>query len=438
MNDEQERIHALEERVNALERENELLIRENEELRLKASYVGWLTLPGLSHNNSLDPQPMEQQRMVNELLSILHESETRFRQLADSMPQLVWTADSNGIVDYYNIRHKEYSGIALSANQGWEWSPVVHPDDLQATADAWTNAVATGDMYQVEHRVRTSGGEYEWHLSRGVPVRGNDGSVVKWYGTATNIHDLKIAEESLQDYAFRLERSNQELQDFAFVASHDLQEPLRKIRSFGSMLQRKQEADLDDESRDLLDRMINAADRMQTMITGLLELSQVNAREPAFTRLDLNRLLFEVLSDLEGRVISTGGNVTIDPLPVIDADPLQFRQLFQNLIGNALKFHKPGEKPAVTIRALQGRKSPGGPGTISIQVEDQGIGFNDEEAQDIFQPFHRLHGRSQYEGTGIGLAICHRIVERHHGELLAHGEEGKGSVFTIILPEHQA
>ncbi|MGE5375271.1 MAG: PAS domain S-box protein, partial [Bacteroidota bacterium] len=166
----------------------------------------------------------------------LRESEERFRSLADSMPQLVWTALPDGRVDYYNQRHLEYQDIQLRQGNDWEWAPVLHPEDTQPTVDAWLRSVETGEIYQIEHRVRMRGGSYRWHLSRGVPMHDENGQVIRWFGTATDIHDLKLAEEQLKFYANRLEKSNRELEQFAFMASHDLQEPLRKIEMFGDLL----------------------------------------------------------------------------------------------------------------------------------------------------------------------------------------------------------
>jgi PAS domain S-box-containing protein len=358
----------------------------------------------------------------------LRESEERFRSLADSMPQLVWTALPDGRVDYYNQRHQEYQDIKPIQEQDWEWAPTLYPDDSQATVDAWLHALETGEIYQIEHRVRMSDDSYRWHLSRGVPMRDDKGQVVRWFGTATDIHDLKLAEEQLKIYASRLEKSNRELEQFAFMASHDLQEPLRKIEMFGDLLLQRA-AGLQENERNYLDRMRNAASRMRGMIEGLLQISRVTTQAKPFVQVNMSRLTRDVLSDLEDQIKDVGGKVEVGSLPVVKGDPLQLRQLMQNLIGNALKYRKPGKPPEIRIFTEKL------PDQVRICVQDKGIGFPQEDADRIFEPFQRLVTRNQYEGSGIGLAICRRIVERHGGEIAAISEPGLGTTFIVSLPK---
>jgi PAS domain S-box-containing protein len=358
----------------------------------------------------------------------LRESEERFRSLADSMPQLVWTALPDGRVDYYNKRSLEYQNIKQVREHDWEWAPVLHPDDSQPTVDAWLHALETGENYQIEHRVKMADGSYRWHLSRGVPILDDRGRIIRWFGTATDIHDLKLAEEQLKIYASRLEKSNRELEQFAFMASHDLQEPLRKIEMFGDMLLERS-SDLQDNERNYLDRMRNAASRMRAMIEGLLQISRVATQGKPFVQVDLSGITSEVLSDFEEQIQRSGGKVEVEALPVVTGDPLQLRQLMQNLIGNALKYRQSGKPPQVRIYASHFYEK------VQICVEDKGIGFPTEDADRIFEPFQRLVGRNEYEGSGIGLAICRRIVERHGGEIAAISEPGQGTTFIVTLPD---
>jgi PAS domain S-box-containing protein len=359
----------------------------------------------------------------------LRASEERFHSLADSMPQLVWTALPDGTVDYYNRRYQEYCKFKQVERSAWEWAPVLHPDDVQPTVEAWQRSVETGETYQIEHRVQMSNGSYRWHLSRGVPTREESGQIIRWFGTATDIHDLKLAEEQLKVYAERLERSNRELEEFAFMASHDLQEPLRKIEMFGDMLLERATC-LNDQERNYIDRMSSASGRMRNMVEGLLQLSRITTQGKPFISVDLSQLTSEVLHDLESQVRRTTGKVNVETLPTIEGDALQLRQLMQNLIGNALKYHQPGVPPEIRISAKQL------PGKVQILVEDQGIGFAQEDSERIFQPFQRLVGRSQYDGSGMGLAICRRIVERHDGEIAAFSEPGHGTTVIVTLPRH--
>lgn len=240
--------------------------------------------------------------------------------------------------------------------------------------------------------------------------------------------------DELNDLNTELNRSNRELQDFAFVASHDLQEPLRKIQAFGDRLKSKHGPDLNENARDYLDRMQNAAGRMHTLINDLLGFSRVTTKAQPFVPTDLNSVAREVLNDLEVRVLDNGGHVDVGDLPTIDADPLQMRQLLQNLIGNALKFHRPGVPPIIKVT---GDVSANGGSELKLTVEDNGIGFDEKYLDRIFTPFQRLHGRGEYEGTGIGLAVCRKIVERHGGVLAAKSKPGEGSAFTATLPVKQ-
>jgi PAS domain S-box-containing protein len=247
-----------------------------------------------------------------------------------------------------------------------------------------------------------------------------------------------LAEETR--YSQELARSNAELQQFASVASHDLQEPLRKIQAFGNRLKASCGDVLNEQGRDSLERMQNAAGRMQILIDDLLMLSRVTSRAQPFVTVDLNRVVKEVLSDLEVKLQQTGGTVEVSTLPTIDADPVQMRQLWQNLLSNALKFHKHDTPPIVKLSSqlFDFQQQPEGDGTIAtscqIVVEDNGIGFEEKYLDRIFNVFQRLHSRSEYEGTGIGLAICRKIVERHRGSITARSTPGQGARFTITLP----
>jgi len=255
------------------------------------------------------------------------------------------------------------------------------------------------------------------------------GAVVVWH----DITALRNAEEALIQYARDLERANQELNDFTFIVSHDLNEPLRKITVFGDLLLRKYGGSLDATARDYIERMQNASNRMQHMITDLLAYSRVNTRSEPFEPVDLSLTAEEVVSDLEGRILQTKGQVILNPLPAVKADPVQMYQLLQNLIGNGLKFHKENTPPIVRVSGQETANN-----WVEIKVEDNGIGFDESDNQLIFKPFFRLQGRSerQYEGSGVGLAICRKIVDRHAGEISVQSQPGAGSTFIIRLPRN--
>lgn len=255
----------------------------------------------------------------------------------------------------------------------------------------------------------------------------------------------KRAEDSLKAYTARLNQSNRDLQDFAYVASHDLQEPLRKIRTFSDRLNTKYGEILGKQGRDYLERMEGAAARMQNLIDDLLELSRVTTKAQPFAPVDLNEVARAVVSDLEARIDQVEGRVEVSELPTIEADRLQMRQLLQNLISNAIKFHREEEAPVVKVysRLLERREEElswglSDRGVCQILVEDNGIGFDEKYLDRVFVPFHRLHGRGVYEGTGMGMPICRKVVERHGGDLTAKSAPAQGATFIVTLPVKQA
>lgn len=241
--------------------------------------------------------------------------------------------------------------------------------------------------------------------------------------------ELAKANEGLMVYARKLEKLNEELQEFAFIASHDLQEPLRKIQTFGLMLARKHEHKLNAEGKDYLARMTNAAKRMSDLLKSLLNYSGIRSQPQPFEPIDLATVVQDAVNDLELVIKKVGGSIEIGELPKIDADPVQIRQLFQNLVSNSMKYCKDCEKPEVKIHGhINGA-------ICEIFVEDNGIGFEEQYIDRIFKPFQRLHGRGHnYEGTGMGLAICRKIVERHRGSITAKSTPGRGSAFIVELP----
>jgi PAS domain S-box-containing protein len=243
-----------------------------------------------------------------------------------------------------------------------------------------------------------------------------------------DISRRKRSEEALAAYAAELERSNRDLQEFAFVASHDMQEPLRKIEILGEILL-SADNQLNEEQKEQLGLIRKSVGRMRAMVDGMLQLSRISTQARPLEVVNLSEIMQDVVSDLEMQIRQSRGVVEIGPLPKIKGDPVQLRQLFQNLIGNALKFQVQGGQALVQIYAKHTSSE-----RVEIEVIDNGIGFDDEQAERIFQPFQRLVGRSQYEGSGIGLAVCRKIAERHGGEIEVHSKPGSGTKFTVCLP----
>jgi PAS domain S-box-containing protein len=251
-----------------------------------------------------------------------------------------------------------------------------------------------------------------------------------------DITERRRIEDNIAQKAAELARSNSELEQFAFVASHDLQEPLRKIQAFGDRLKTKCEGILTPESQDYLQRMQSAAARMRTLIDDLLAFSRVIRSSEPFVPVDLTAVTREVIGDLEVRVEKTAAQIHVGELPTLEADPLQIRQLMLNLLGNALKFQPPGGQPVIRIESRK-ITTITGEQLHEITVQDNGIGFEEKYLDKVFAVFQRLHGRTEYEGTGVGLAVCRRITDRHHGTITAKSQLGKGATFIVTLPACQ-
>lgn len=356
------------------------------------------------------------------------------RQLSEAVkqsPATVVITDLNGQIVYVNPKFTQLTGYTLEEALGQK------PNILQSgqtPREVYRNLWKTilgGKTWRGEFANRKKNGEIYWESVSISPITDENGGITHFVAVKEDVTERKRAEEALAESARQLERSNRELEQFAFVASHDLQEPLRKIRMFSDSLM-KQKGGLPEISKDYLDRMSKAAERMQQMIDGLLELSRVSTRKREFTRVHLKRLAEEALSDLEPRVLSSGGQVIIGDLPWVEGDAMQLRQLFQNMIGNALKFHKNGVQPV--IRVTGEVLNDGIRSVAALRVADNGIGFEQQYEDRIFQPFQRLHGKAEYEGTGLGLAIVHKIVERHGGMIKVESVPGQGATFTVCLP----
>ena len=308
---------------------------------------------------------------------------------------------------------------------------VIHPEDRARVNEAYSDSLKNKVPYEIEHRIIMKDGRIKYIKEKCRSDFDNQGNPLHSIGTVQEITEQKITEDKLKNYAKKIERSNRDLEEFAYVASHDLQEPLRKIEAFSERIKKNTAGCMGEKELDYFDRMQNAASRMRILITDLLSLSRVTTRIKPFTETDLNKILNEVESDLEVRFRETGGSLEKGGLPLIEADPIQIRQLLQNLIGNALKFHRESEPPVVRVWAVVD-------GAICrLTVEDNGIGFEQKYAEKIFTAFQRLHGRSEFEGSGIGLSICRKIVERHQGSIETESAPGKGAKFIIMLPKKQ-
>lgn len=371
------------------------------------------------------------------------ESLLRLAAIVESSSDAIIGNTLDGTIFTWNPGAEKLFGYAASEAIGRHISIVV-PGDRKDEVPQILERIARSESTDNYDTVRLNRvGE---HIDVSVtvsPIKDGTGTVIGASTIARDITEQKQAETHLKALTADLMHSNRELQDFASVASHDLQEPLRKIQTFTDDLAENSTATLNDESRDTLKRIQNAAGRMQRLINDLLSLSRITSRAQPFVRVDLNNVAREVLSDLEVRIKETGGRVDISEIPTIDAEPLQMRQLFQNLIGNALKFNSPGRAPVVTVHGelIGGEERSDGNSSqartqqlCQITFADNGIGFDEKYVDRIFAMFQRLHGRNEYSGTGMGLAICRRIAEHHGGNVTARSIPGTGSTFTVTIP----
>jgi two-component system CheB/CheR fusion protein len=306
----------------------------------------------------------------------------------------------------------------------------MHPDDVESTLAFLDNRnkLPLAD-YEFEARVRRPDGSYRWVISRGGPIITEDGVHLGWSGSVWDIHDRKMAEEALLQYSKRLEVSNRELEQFATIASHDLQEPLRKVMMFSDHLRLIAQNELNAEALDDLERIQRGTRRMQRLIEDLLNLSRVTRRGEAFEPTDLQAVLTEVIAELSYNFPDVHSRVDVSGDAVIEADYNQIRQVFVQLLDNAMKFHLPGRPSKVQVNIETSRD-----GLCRVSISDNGLGIKPEYLDRIFNTFVRLHHSSHYPGTGIGLTLVQKIVERHNGNVTVSSEAGYGSTFTVILP----
>ncbi|WP_427874779.1 PAS domain-containing sensor histidine kinase [Flavobacterium sp. MMS24-S5] len=375
-----------------------------------------------------------------ELQNVIAESGERFRQLADLVPQIIWTANSEGFVDYYNSRWYEYTGYIEDEFGDPSWISKLHADDVYLVSKMWYESVHAGVPYQTEFRLKNaSTGEYRWFLSKALPIRDKEGIITNWFGTCTDIHEQKSITEKLEilvkDRTKELQRSNDDLQQFAHVASHDLKEPVRKIKTFLSRLEDHMSGQFDESSTKYIERIHVAADRMFNMIDGVLAYSKMNADSQKTTIVDLNEVIKNIETDLEIALQNTNGTIYFEELPVIEGASVLLYQMFYNLINNSIKFAKEDTPPEIRITATEQIEE--GNRIAIITVEDNGIGFDLDQTRRIFETFTRLNSKDRYEGTGLGLSLCKKIAERHGGSITATGIANKGAIFIITLPIEQ-
>jgi PAS domain S-box-containing protein len=397
-------------------------------------------LVGISRDITEQKQAEEALRRSNETLA---QERLLLRTLIDNLPDGIYAKDTSGRKTMANPADLKVMGCKTEANAIGKSDFDFFPKDIAEKFWADDQMVIAGQpVIKREEFFIDEKGRKRWLLTSKLPLRDQGGTIVGLVGIGRDITQQKQSEdalrrsdEKLRQFAAQLERSNRELQDFAYVASHDLQEPLRKVVVFGERLKDKNADKFGPESLDYLDRMQKATGRMQTLINDLLSFSRVTTKAQPFTPVNLAEVAAAVVDDLEGRIELVKGRVEVGPLPVIEAEPLQMRQLLQNLIGNALKFRRPEEPPVVKVET-QIITDPDTPEKklCRLTVSDNGIGFDEKYLDRIFNVFQRLHTRNEYEGTGMGLAIVKKIALYHGGDVTAKSKPGEGATFILTLP----
>jgi PAS domain S-box-containing protein len=348
------------------------------------------------------------------------EASERLRFMAESMPQKIFTARPSGDVDYFNQQWMEFTGLTFDQIKNWGWKQFIHPEDIEENIRLWKQSLDTGEPFEFVHRFRRKDGVYRWHLSRAQAMRDAAGNISMWIGSNTDIHEEKQTEEELR-------RANEDLNLFAFAASHDLQEPLRMITSYSQLLVKEHRGAFDDDAEVLVGYIGDGTRRMRELLSDLLAYTAVGEeQEEASHLIDVNSVVRKVLENLKTSIREAGASISVDPLPCVRGAEVHFVQLFQNLIGNAIKYR--GQRPATIHVSAQQIN-----GEWRFEVSDKGIGIAPEYHEKVFAVFKRLHGK-KIPGTGVGLAICKRVVERHGGRIWVESQAGQGAKFRFTLP----
>jgi len=363
----------------------------------------------------------ELERRVAERTAQLSESEIRFRTLAEAVPNLLWTTDANGYCTYVSSRYQEFTGLSVEELTGNGWATVLHPEDQDRVHAAWSEAVQTGQPYEIEFRLRRFDGSYYWFVARGVPMRGADGHISQWLGSLTDVHGMKRTEAALR-------RSNEELRQFAYAAAHDLQEPLRNVSTSIGFLKRSYGEKLDGASARWFSAAVEGAQRLHEMIKDLLTYSRaVDSSEHSSDPVSVNEAVKMALVNLDEPMVTAGARIEVASLPSVRVYETHLVQIFQNLLSNAIKYRKSDLAPEIRITAVKSAAQ------WQFCVSDNGIGFNPEYAEKIFGVFKRLHLREEYPGNGIGLAICARVVAHYGGRIWAQSQPGQGAAFYFTF-----
>ncbi|MBM4258267.1 MAG: PAS domain S-box protein [Deltaproteobacteria bacterium] len=359
----------------------------------------------------------------------LRANEARFHQLAEMSPIGIYLTDAHGLYVYTNQRWQQISGLTFEDSLGAKWTNAIARQDYESVVNAWQTAIASQqDIIKQEFHFQHPDGEQRTVTSHAIGLYWEDKTISGYVGIVDDITLRRKAEAIQQRYATELERSNKELEQFAYVSSHDLQEPLRMVASYCRLLQRRYADKLDQDANEFITYAVEGATRMQVLINDLLAYSRVRRKERTMKQVSCQQILERSLVNLQQSIRESQATITSDPLPALMGDETQLHQLFQNLLSNAIKY-RGDEAPRIHIGIEQQENG------WLFSVRDNGIGIAPHYHERIFQIFQRLHERGKYPGTGIGLAICSKVVEIHGGRIWVDSIEGKGSTFFFTLPK---
>ncbi len=366
----------------------------------------------------------------------LKEREEHFRIIADNMRNLAWMMSGDGNRTWFNKQWYSYTGLSEEESRNFGWDAAHHPDYKAKVMKAMAEGLADEQPFELTFPLKNKKGEYRRFLTRVYPIKDSQQKVISWIGTNTDIEEQENLTEQLESLVQvrteELMRSNEDLQQFAHVASHDLKEPVRKLKMFLNILRDEYTTGMDQRGKDYVSKLHSSVDRIKAMIEGVLRYSTVDAIDDAIETVDLNHVVENVQKDLELLISTSHAQITASGLGEIEGIQILLHQLFYNLINNSLKFAKKNVQPVITItgniETFDGKKF------LHIVLRDNGIGFDSNKNEIIFGTFKRLHSKDDYEGTGLGLALCKKIVNRHGGEIAASGKVGEGAEFVINLP----
>lgn len=363
----------------------------------------------------------------------LRQSEDRYHRMIDEVQDYaILLLDNEGIILNWNRGAEKIKGYSSSEIIGKSFKIFYTKEDLENKVPETLLEIARVNDKSTHEgwRIRKDGSRF-WGSTVITALHDDDGNIIGFSKVTRDLTDKKQAEDQMREYAEQLEQNNHELEQFAYVASHDLKEPLRKIMTFGDLLSSNSSDQLDEKGKDYIKRMQNAAGRMMHLIEDLLNFSRINRQNEGFEKIDLNELIRQVIGDLDVQIKEKNVQINVSKLVFINGRRSEIGQLFQNLISNAIKFN---DKPIPMINITCAIRYIDDMKIVQIDVQDNGIGFEEVYRKKIFDIFQRLHGKSSYSGSGIGLAICKKIVESHGGRISAKSELGQGSTFTIKLP----